>query len=114
MGQRVGYRQRRAPGEGHLLVVAGGTSHGVALTAPRAVRGVPARTKLVAEGGLQAVGRALSPFHVAGRRRWFMEPPHMQVSMVWLPSGIAPPAVGSDIPVDVRMTTASFDRVVLH
>jgi hypothetical protein len=43
-----------------------------------------------------------------------MEPPHMQVSMVWLPSGIAPPVVGSDVPVDVRMTTASFDRVVLH
>lgn len=113
-GQRVGYRQRRAPGEGHLLVVGGGTSHGVAMSAPRAVRGAPARAKLAAEGGLQAFGRALSPFHVDGKRRWFMEPPHMQVSMVWLPSGVTPPVVGSDVPVDVRMTTASFDRVVLH
>lgn len=113
-GQRVGYRQRRAPGEGHLLVVGGGTSHGVALSAPRAVRGAPARAKLAAEGGLEAVGRALSPFHVAGRRRWFVEPPHMQVSMVWLPSGVTPPVVGSELAVDVRMTTASFDRVLLH
>jgi hypothetical protein len=84
------------------------------MSAPRAVRGASARAKLAAEGGLQAVGRALSPFYVDGKRRWFMEPPHMQVSMVWLPSGIAPPVVGSDVPVDVRMTTASFDRVVLH
>jgi hypothetical protein len=96
------------------MVVGGGTSHGVALSAPRAVHGVTARAKLAAEGGLEVGGRALSPFRVGGKRRWFMEPPHMQVSMVWLPRGVTPPVVGEEIPVDVRMTTASFDRVVLH
>jgi alanine racemase len=113
-GERFGYRQRRASGDGHLLIIGGGTSHGVALSAPRLVKGLPARLKLAAEGSLEAGGRALSPFYIGGQRRWFAEPPHMQVSMVWLPSGVAPPIVGAEVPVDVRMTTASFDRVVLH
>lgn len=113
-GTRFGYRQRKAPGDGHLLVVGGGTSHGVALSAPRSVTGVTPRLKLAGEGALQAGGRALSPFYVAGKRRWFAEPPHMQVSMLWLPSGVNPPVVGSQLDVDVRMTTTTFDRVVLH
>jgi alanine racemase len=113
-GQRYGYRQHKASAEGHLLVVGGGTSHGVALSAPRSVRGVTARLKLAGEGTLEAGGRALSPFYVAGRRRWFAEPPHMQVSMIWLPSGVAPPVVGADVSVDVRMTTATFDEAILH
>ena len=33
-GVRFGYRQRKAPGDGHLLIIGGGTSHGVALSAP--------------------------------------------------------------------------------
>ena len=113
-GGRFGYRQRRAPGEGHLVVIGGGTSHGVALAAPRAVRGITSRLKLAGEGTLEAGGRALSPFYLGGKRRWFAEPPHMQVSMVWLPSGVRPPVVGAEIPVDVRMTTATFDQVFLH
>jgi alanine racemase len=111
---RFGYRQRQAPSDGHVLVLGGGTSHGVALSAPRAARGLTARVKLAGEGVLEAGGRALSPFHVAGSRRWFAEPPHMQVSMVWLPSGVQPPFVGAEVDVDVRMTTATFDQVILH
>jgi hypothetical protein len=38
----------------------------------------------------------------------------MQVSMVWLPSGATPPVVGDQVEVDIRMTTATFDRVILH
>ena len=113
-GQRFGYRQRRAVSDGHLLVIGGGTSHGVAMSAPRAARGITARVKLAGEGTLEAGGRALSPFHVSGKRRWFAEPPHMQVSMVWLPSGVWPPDVGAELDVDVRMTTATFDQVILH
>lgn len=113
-GVRFGYRQRKTPGDGHLLIVGGGTSHGVALSAPRLVTGVTSRLKLAGEGALEAGGRALSPFYVAGQRRWFAEPPHMQVSMIWLPSGVSPPVIGSQIDVDVRMTTTTFDRVILH
>jgi len=112
-GQRFGYRQRKAPSDGHLVMVSGGTSHGVALTAPRPVAGVVPRAKAAAWGGLEAAGRVLSPFRVAGRRRWFGEPPHMQVSMVWLPGDVPAPQVGDEIDVDVRMTIALFDRVVM-
>jgi len=112
-GDRFGYRQRRAPGPGHLLVLGGGTAHGIGLEAPKQARGVTERAKAAAMGGLEATGRALSPFHVAGRQRWFAEPPHMQVSLVWLPEGTDPPAIGSEVDVDVRMTITTVDRVVL-
>jgi hypothetical protein len=113
-GQRFGYRQRKAATDGQLLIIGGGTSHGVALAAPRAVRTVTARAKAAAIGGLEASGRSLSPFYVAGKRRWFAEPPHMQVSMIWLPGDAYTPAVGDEVDVDVRMTTAAFDRLILH
>jgi hypothetical protein len=113
-GQTYGYRQRKATSDGQLLVISGGTSHGVALTAPRAVTSVSARAKTAALGGLEASGRVLSPFHVGGKRRWFAEPPHMQVSMVLLPGDTHPPAVGDEVDVDLRMTTAAFDRIVLR
>lgn len=113
-GQRFGYRQRKAASDGTLLVVSGGTSHGVALSAPRSARTLTARAKAAAEGGLEATGRALSPFYLAGRRRWFAEPPHMQVSMIWLPHDVTPPDVGDEVDADVRMTTATFDRLAFH
>lgn len=112
-GQRYGYRQHKAPRAGHLVVVGGGTSHGVALSAPSPAGSVAQRARTVAAGGLEALGRSLSPFHVQGAQRWFAEPPHMQVSMIWLPDGVAVPAVGAELDTDVRMTTASFDRIVV-
>jgi hypothetical protein len=111
-GQASGYRQRRASRAGAVLVVGGGTAHGVALESPSA--NVSARQRVVTAGTgvLDAAGRALSPFHVAGRQRWFAEPPHMQVSLVRVPEGVPLPAVGDELDVDVRMTTVHPDRVV--
>ncbi len=111
-GQRYGYRQRRAPRSGHLVVVSGGTSHGIALAAPTG-GGAGQRVRAAGSGGLELVGRALSPFRVDGARRWFAEPPHMQVSLLWLPAVETVPAVGSELDVDVRMTTTTFDAVVV-
>jgi Alanine racemase, N-terminal domain len=111
-GQRFGYRQRRAGRAGHLVVVSGGTSHGIALSAPTG-GGLGQRVRVAGAGGLELVGRALSPFRVGGARRWFAEPPHMQVSLVWLPAVEPVPAVGSELDVDVRMTTTTFDEVVV-
>jgi hypothetical protein len=68
----------------------------------------------LAKGSLDAAGRALSPFTVSGRQRWFAEPPHMQASMLFLPSSVKPPAVGDEITVDVRYTTTTFDRIIMH
>lgn len=110
-GDTFGYRQRRARRPGHLIVVAGGTAHGVALEAPTPATSIRQRAVSVAKGGLEATGRALSPFHVAGRQRWFAEPPHMQCSLIWLPASVAPPAVGDELDVDVRLTTTTFDQV---
>lgn len=111
-GERFGYRQHRATGNGHLIVVAGGTAHGVGLEAPKSMHGPVDRAKAVAITGLATVNRSLSPFRWAGKQRWFAEPPHMQVSLLWLPSSVTPPAVGDELPVEVRMTTTHFDAVV--
>ena len=110
-GERSGYRQHRAPSAGHLVVVSGGTAHGVALEAPKAVRGPVQRAKVVALSTLEASGRNLSPFHWAGRQRWFVEPPHMQVSLIFLPHGVAPPAIGAELDCAVRLTTTHPDRL---
>jgi alanine racemase len=110
-GERVGYRQRRVAGDGHILVVSGGTAHGVGLEAPTAAATVRQRAIAMAKGSLDAAGMALSPFTIEGKQRWFAEPPHMQASMLFLPASVAPPAVGDEVGVDVRMTTTSFDKV---
>jgi alanine racemase len=110
-GQRVGYRQRRLNRAGHLLIVSGGTAHGIGLEAPTSAATVRQRAVALARGGLDATGLALSPFTVAGKQRWFVEPPHMQVSMLALPAPTPPPAVGDTVSVEVRFTTTSFDAV---
>ena len=110
-GDRYGYRQRRTTRPGHLLVVSGGTAHGIGLEAPGGSGALRDRAARVARGGLEAAGAARSPFTVGGRQRLFAEPPHMHVSMIFLPAGTAPPAVGDELDVQVRYTTTTFDRV---
>lgn len=119
----VGYRQRKASSDGLLLVVGGGTSHGVALAAPTPATSLRQRAIAASTGALEAAGRSRSPFQWAGKQLWFAEPPHMQVSMLWLPEstlreGIAAgnrsPAVGDNLECRVRHTTALFDDVITH
>ena len=112
-GERVGYRQRPVPRDGYLLVLAGGTSHGLGLEAPRAQASALQRGKTLAKGGLEAAGFALSPFTVDGKQRWFAEPPHMQASLVFLPAAARPPEVGDTVSAAVRYTTATFDAITL-
>ncbi|NJP99220.1 alanine racemase [Streptomyces zingiberis] len=111
-GDRFGYRQQKASADGHLVVVAGGTSHGVGLESPKALHGVMPRAKGVARAGLATVNRNLSPFVWAGKQRWFAEPPHMQVSILFVPSEVAPPQVGDELVAHLRHTTTQFDRLV--
>jgi hypothetical protein len=110
-GERIGYRQRPMPRDGWMLIVAGGTAHGIGLEAPTAATSMRQRAISVARGGLEAAGFAYSPFTVAGKQRWFAEPPHMQASILFLPAGEEPPEIGDEVPVDVRFTTTSVDRV---
>ena len=111
-GERVGYRQRPQPA-GHLVVVSGGTSHGVAMESPAAAATVRQRAIAVAEGALEAAHRVRSPFTISGVMPRFAEPPHMQCSLLLLLEGVAPPAVGDTVPVRMRLTTAYPDAVVL-
>ncbi|MEQ7009063.1 alanine racemase [Actinopolymorpha sp. B17G11] len=112
-GERFGYRQRKVPGNGHLVVVSGGTAHGIAVEAPSHVGDLRTRAKTLALSGLEAAGRALSPFTIEDHRRWFAEPPHMQVSVLFLPSSVRPPEVGAELHVNVGMTFTTFDRIVM-
>jgi hypothetical protein len=110
-GEQFGYRGRTVPRTGTLLVVSGGTAHGIGLEAPTGEGGVRARAATLARGGLDALGLAKSPYTVAGKGRYFAEPPHMQSSMLFLPSGVDVPAIGEEVDVRVRFTATTFDRV---
>ena len=110
-GDRAGYRQRKITKDGWLLVIAGGTAHGIGMEAPTPAASGRQRLIALAQGGLEATGRALSPYTVAGKKRWFLEPPHMQASLVLLPLAEQPPAVGDEVPVELRLTTALVDQI---
>lgn len=111
-GTHVGYRQRSGPRDGTLVVVSGGTSHGIGLTAPSPAASVRQRVVTAGTGALDAAGRAMSPFTCDGKQRWFAEAPHAQVSMIWLPRGAVIPSVGDQLRADVRFTTSHFDAII--
>ncbi len=110
-GDVYGYRGRSAPRHGTILVVSGGTAHGIGLEAPTGDASLRARAASIARGGLDAAGLVRSPFTVDGKQRLFAEPPHMQASMLFLPHGTAVPEVGEEIDVRVRYTATDFDAV---
>jgi len=111
-GTHVGYRQRSGPRDGTLVVVSGGTSHGIGLTAPSPAASVRQRVVTAGTGALDAAGRAMSPFTCDGKQRWFAEAPHAQVSMIWLPRGAVIPSIGDQLRADVRFTTSHFDAII--
>ncbi len=110
-GERIGYRQRPMPRAGTLVVVAGGTAHGIGLEAPAAMTSVRHRAVSLARGGLEAAGLSLSPFRIGGKQRWFAEPPHMQASMLFVHDSGSVPDIGAEVDVDVRFTTTYVDGV---
>jgi alanine racemase len=112
-GDTFGYRGRSVPKSGHIVVVSGGTAHGIGLEAPTGDSSIKARAATLARGGLDAVGFVRSPFTIDGKQRLFAEPPHMQASMLFLPSGAHVPAVGDEVGVRVRFTATTFDRVLI-
>jgi alanine racemase len=78
-GDRFGYRQRLVRRSGTLLVVSGGTAHGVALTAPTPAVSLRQRGVALVDGGLEAAGKARSPF-VVGRAAGPGSPSHRTCS----------------------------------
>ncbi len=112
-GDVFGYRGRTVPKPGHIVVVSGGTAHGIGLEAPTGDTSIKARAATLARGGLDAVGFVRSPFSIDGKQRLFAEPPHMQASMLFLPQGARVPAIGDEVDVRVRYTATTFDEVVV-
>ncbi|HEY1134966.1 MAG TPA: alanine racemase [Nocardioides sp.] len=112
-GEIFGYRGRSAPKAGTILVVSGGTAHGIGLEAPTGDLSMRSRAATLARGGLDAVGFVRSPFSIDGKQRLFAEPPHMQASMLFVPAGSRVPAVGDAVDVRVRYTATTFDRTIV-
>lgn len=110
-GSLLGYHGVKAPRDGWIVIVSGGTAHGVAMSAPTPQRSLRQRGVTVAQGMLDAMGRSLSPFTIGGRKRAFAEPPHMHSSMVFVPGADAPAQVGDEVPVTTRMTTVTVDEI---
>jgi hypothetical protein len=96
-----GYRQR-------------GITHGIGLQAPRSNVTLKQRLVAILSGVFEAFDYSLSPFVINGKQRWFAESPHMNVSLLKLPSNSSVPKVGSTISAQVRMTTTNFDYVVIN
>ena len=112
-GVKVGYRQRGAGKNATLVVVSGGTAHGIGLSAPSPTTSLRQRVTSFGIGALDAAGRAMSPFSIGGKQRWFAEPPHQHVSMLWLNNESVLPRVGDQVRAEVRFTISRFDSVIL-
>jgi hypothetical protein len=108
--QTVGYQQTEAGNNKRLIIVSGGTAHGVAMAAPSNTNSLRKKGVAIAEGFSQAIGKVRSPFSHNGKNLDFVEPPHMQVSMLW--SNDISIAIGDELNCNVRNTTSNFDRVL--
>lgn len=110
--EHVGYRQVDGHGNARLLVVSGGTAHGVALAAPTSRATLRSKGVAVAEGFAEVLGKVRSPFKLKGKNLTFAEPPHMHVSLLWCEDRSV--KVGDELECNVRNTTTSFDVVTVR
>lgn len=108
--QTVGYQQTESGSNKRLIIVSGGTAHGVAMAAPSNAGSLRKKGVAIAEGFSQAIGKVRSPFSFNGKNLDFVEPPHMQISMLW--SNDMTIAVGDKLNCNVRNTTTNFDSVI--
>ena len=108
--EHVGYRQVDAQSNARLLVVSGGTAHGVAVAAPTNRASLKAKSVAVVEGFAEAIGKVRSPFKLNGKNLVFAEPPHMHVSLLWCDDKKV--KVGDQLNCKIRNTTASFDVII--
>lgn len=106
----VGYRQVDGHGHKMVIIVSGGTAHGVAMSSPTHTDSLRKKAVAMAEGLAQVAGKVRSPFHIDGDHFVFAEPPHMHVSMLWTTRTDL--AVGQQLEVNVRNTTTNFDEVI--
>ena len=104
----AGYRQRQV--SGNVIVVSGGTANGIGLSAPTSDLSLAGRMKSIGRGIESAFGKFRSPYRWKGKFLNFLEPPHMQCSML-IYKGNQPPQKGEELAVRVRHTTTNFDGI---
>ncbi|WP_031088286.1 alanine racemase [Streptomyces sp. NRRL WC-3549] len=109
---RPGAGRRQRDSGRHLIVVAGGISHGVGLRAPRLLSGLRDRARHVAGIGHACLNHHLSPFVWDGVRCRFAAPPGLQESVLLVPGDSPRPKVGDEVAVQLRYTITRPDRVV--
>jgi hypothetical protein len=88
-GDRLGYRATVCPFDGHVVLVAAGSAHGV-----------------------QPLDGGMSPFHFERTRLALLEPPHMHTSMVVVPEGGALPEPGDLLDLQRPLILTHPDEVV--
>jgi alanine racemase len=88
-GDRLGYRATSSPVDGHVVLVAAGSAHGV-----------------------QPLDGGLSPFHFARTRLALLEPPHMHTSMVIVPDGDPLPRPGDLLDLQRPLIVTQVDEVI--
>jgi len=115
-GDRFGYRQHKVRGDGYLVVVSGGTAHGVGLENPknfgRGVSGLtPARSSSPAPGSA-LLNRTMSPYSWQGRQLWFAEPPHIAGVRALRPGGAGTAGGRAEMAAEVSLVMTHFDGVV--
>lgn len=87
-GEAAGYRSTEVPGDGHLVVLGAGTSHGVS-----------------------PLPNGDSPFHFARRRLALVEAPYMHSAIAFVPAGQPCPVVGDMVDVQRPLTMVHPDSV---
>ncbi len=120
-GRDVGDRQRRTPKDGYIVVLRGGTSHGIGVGGSTSTSSLRERASAAAGRAMEAIGKLRSPFVWAGKRRWFVEPPGTATSLVWLSAedvsealanGHRTPSVGDQWLCLVNPDLTHYDRIV--
>jgi hypothetical protein len=107
----AGYQQVKV--NGNVIVASGGTAHGIGLTAPQGTQSPLGRIKIIARAIELAFGKMRSPYRWDGKEMDFLEPPHMQCSLLTY-SGAHQPKPGDELKVRVRYTTTNFDQIIVR
>ena len=110
-GERAGYRQRVCPADGWIVVIAGGTSHGIGMEAPTSAKTVRHRAIAFATGSLAAAGLPSARTRSMERNAGSSSRRTCSQARSFLPRKERPPRIGQEIPVELRLTTATVDCV---
>jgi len=87
-GSTSGYHATVVPGDGHLVLVAAGSAHGV-----------------------RPLETGLSPFHFARQRVPLLEGPHMHTSILFVAAGRPLPSIGERIDVQRPLIETMIDEL---